>query len=357
VNSARNTLILVLALTTVGAGALAWRNYRELVGFRAAALDPGERNDLQKKIADLEKANRGLQDELAAAHSMSPEGADQTTVAEDRSPPEKNDNGARERGRYGFRQQFAAVRELMAKPEVQAMLATEQKGVLDARYAALFKSLNLPPDQIEKLKTLLLDRQNSIQDVLAAAREQGINPRDDPAAFRKLVTDAQNTANDNIKSLLGDAGYDQLNHYEQTLPQRNVVDALQQRLAYSDSPLSASQAEQLVQILASTAPQATNPNGTEGGGRRGGPVGDLGGRFGGFGGVASINAIGAGSAPITPAALSQAQSMLAPTQVAALQQLQQQQQTAQQLQQLYRSAIQQGTTSDQTTGGRRRGGG
>ena len=54
-------------------------------------------------------------------------------------------------------QQFAAVREMMARPEVQAMISQQQKAAIDARYAPLFKSLNLPPEQVDKLKALLAE--------------------------------------------------------------------------------------------------------------------------------------------------------------------------------------------------------
>lgn len=350
VSPARNTLIIVLALTAIGTGVLAWRQYEELVGLRAAALDPSERADLQKRIADLTKENRDLQDQLMAAHGVAADESDGAEAPADRpaETAKEPDNRRGSRGRGNFGQQFAAYRELMAKPEVQALLTNEQKGMLDARYAALFKNLNLPPEQLDKLKTLLLDRQNVFQDVLSAARDQGIDPREDRDAFRKLVTDAQNSINDNIKSLLGDSGYSQFTNYEQTMPQRNIVNALQQRLTYTDSPLTSSQADQLVQILASNAPAVANETG---GGRRGGEFMGRGVAMlaGGDGGGVAI--VGPGAAPITASAVNQAQSVLTQTQVSALQQLQQQQQNAQQLQQLYRNAIRQGNGGNATRKG------
>ena len=59
-------LILLLAGTTVGGAVLAWRQYGELVELRAAAMNRDERADMQKRVWDLEKANRELQDRLAA---------------------------------------------------------------------------------------------------------------------------------------------------------------------------------------------------------------------------------------------------------------------------------------------------
>jgi hypothetical protein len=354
VPSAKTYLILLLALTTIGGVVVGWRQYTELVELRAAAMNSNERAEMQKKIWDLQKTNRELQDQLAALRAEHPDG-DETAAAEDRSrggPPEAQRPGP-PNGRVPSAQQVA-MRELMAKPEVQAMITSEQKALLDYRYGALFRTLNLPPDQLEKLKTLLIDRQNVVQDVVAAARDQGIDPRQDRDAFNKMISDARNSVNDTIKSVIGDAGYNQLTTYDQTIPQRNLVSVLQQRLSYSE-PLTPSQADQLVQVLAANPAPSTSDgqrrfiNGAEFVGR--------------FAAGPSINAVvGPGAVTITPGAVNQAQGVLTPTQLAALQQLQQQQQTANQLEQMRRDALQKAGANSPPGGegpnaGRRRGGG
>jgi hypothetical protein len=367
VKSFRTCVILVLAATTVGGAVLAWRQYGELVELRAAAMNRGERADMQKRIWDLEKANRELQDRLAAQRDPGDlDGllavATGETLSTSRDRGGRGDRGGDSRGRSSSGlQQANAIRELMNKPEVQAMVTVQHKAAVEARYAPLFKNLNLPADQIEKLKTLLADRSTTMQDVMIAAREQGLNPRENPEAFRKVVADAQNQVNDAIKSVIGDQGFAQLTNYEQTLPQRNVVNELQQRLSYTSTPLTAAQAEQMVQILANNAPQrqpgnpgagggATRPSGATPVGREGPPHGgvvriDMGGFGGGPGGpglgmvMSSFDGIGRGTAPVTGAAVAQAQTVLAPPQVAALQQIQQQQQTQQQLKELVHDAL------------------
>jgi len=380
VKSPKTYLILLLALTTVGGAALAWRQYHELVELRAAAMNKSERADLQKRLWDLEKLNRELQDQLLAARGEAGGGMEGLLAGADGERPEgepgRGGRGERGgRGPGGGMQQMNAIRDLMAKPEVQAMLSVQQKAALEARYAALFKNLNLPPEQIERLKSLLLDRQTTVQDVFAAAREQGINPRSDPDAFRKLVADAQNEVNNSIKAAIGDAGFAQLQQYEQTQPQRNLVNDLTQRLNYSDMPLSAAQAEQLVQILAANQPERRNPGeagaptGAPSPGGRGGPGGGLFGggmvSIGGPGGLsfsAGGDNRGGATAQVTAGAIAQAQSVLAPSQLAALQQIQQQQQTQQQLQQLVRETVTasqaaSGAKAGNTAQPRRKGGG
>lgn len=373
-NSTKNYVIALLVLTTIGGATLAWNEYRELVGLRAAALSEKERADLQKRIWDLQKANKELEERLAAAGHV--EGEEMASDAEE-APAQPGDNRGQRGPQRGNRggQQFAAMRELMAKPEVQALLAAGQKAVIDGRYAALFKSLNLTPEQADKLKALLAERQNVRQDVMAAAREQGLDPRTDRDSMRKLVTDSQNAINENIKSLIGADAFSKLTNYEQTMPQRDLVSVLQQRLNATDTPLTTAQAEQLVQILAANTPPRNTGNANAGNnegfrfGAGGGPGG-----FGGFGGrdfgggalggaVASV--AGPGAAPITAQAVAQAAPVLSQPQLDVLQQLQQQQQNAQKLQQLMRGATQQNTqagtgnsTAQPAAGtGRRRGGG
>jgi hypothetical protein len=388
VKSPKTVLILLLAATTVGGAVLAWRQYAELVELRAAAMNRDERADLQKRVWDLEKLNRELQARLEAQRS--PGDLEGMLVAGDgteRKSDRGSDRGGRgergdPRGRgASFTQQANAIRDLVNKPEVQAMINLQQKAAIDARYAALFSNMNLAPEQVDRLKTLLAERSTTIQDVMSAARDQGIDPRENPAAFRKLIADAQNEINNSIKSVIGDQGFAQLTNYEQTLPQRNLVNELQQRLSYTSTPLTSTQAEQLVQILATNAPQRTasanaggttdqppaGPPGGRGGPRGGGFGPPDGGRGGGDIGGIIAGALGGGpgvgmllgaidggprgGATVTPAAVTQAQTVLVPTQLAALQQIQQQQQTQQQLQQLVHDTIRASQPTPNATGG------
>lgn len=339
-STAKNSVIALLALTTIAGAALSWRQYKELLDLRASASD---RADLQKRIWDLQKENRELSDQLAAARSSQPEAGDEGMAAAAPVNPANEGPRAR-RGFAGRAQQFAAIREAMQKPEVQALLSSAQKSLIASRYAPLFRTLNLSADQQDKLAALLAERQNTFRDVAQAARDEGVNPRTDPDGFQKLLQDARTSIDDSIKSVIGDGGYSQLTNYDQTMPQRNLVNILQQRLAYSDAPLTSAQSDQLVQILASNAPGGANPgngNGEWGGRGMGNPAGAF-----GLGGGRMMLAVGGGagaltSAPITAQAVSQASSVLNPGQLTALQQLQQQQQTAQELQQIVRNTWQQ----------------
>ena len=365
--SLKTYLIVFLALTSIGGSILAWQQYAELVELRAAAMNKHERADLQKRVWELEKLNKQLRDQ-PAIHPTSEDTEAMLAAMSDEKAAERRQRPEGRAGRGGDpMQQFAAVRDLMAKPEVQALMNSQQKAAVEARYAALFKSLNLAPEQTEKLKSILADRQTTMQDVFMAARDQGIDPRTDRAAFQKLMEVARTDINNSIKSVVGESGFTQFETYEKTLPQRNVVNQLQQRLSYSDTPLSSTQADQLVQILAAnTPPPAVRPAANSGaapaglgeraiffgggGPGAGGPPGGrgpdagvlgavLGSVMGGGGGQLTLGGGGTATAPITPTAVNQAQAVLAGPQVAALQQLQQQQQNQQQLTKIVGEAL------------------
>lgn len=356
--SPQTLLVALFALTTLGGGVLAWQQYGELVELRASAMNRDERADMQKRVWDLEKNLRELQDQLAAARARPSDGADALlAAATDGEPPsgEREGRGGRgdPRGGRGGNpmQQALAVRDLMSKPEVQAMLSLQQKAAVEARYGALFRTLNLTPEQTDKLKGLLADRSNTRMDVMSAAQEQGIDSRSNPEEVRKLFTAAQNELNNSIKAVVGENGFAQLQNYEQTLPQRGLVNDLQQRLSFSDTPLSASQADSLVQILASNAaprPTSSRSSPSPAPGSGSDAPGGRGSDFGGFGGpsmsamvgmVEGMTRGGGSGVTVTAGAVAQAQSVLAPSQLAALQQIQQQQQAQQQLQQLVRETL------------------
>jgi len=372
-SSARTSLFVFLAATTLGGALLAWRQYGELVELRALGVKKDERADLQKRLWDLEKRNRDLQGQLLASRSGA---ADPATEGKpnDRGPGRQekdlaaNGSAPRDRGM----QQLVAMRELLGKPEVQAMVNLQQKSAVEQRYAPFFKNLNLPTEQIDKLKALLAERATTVQDVLSVATEQGMNPRENPAAFRKLIATAQNEITSSMRAVIGDAGLAQLSSYEQSIPQRTIVNDLQMRLSYTSTPLTPAQADQLVGILAANPParkkdtptgqpNAVGPAQGVGVMRDGARTADLtmslgaGGSappemsawimsalIGGLGlpgGGNDAPARGAAASLITPAALSQAQGVLAPPQAAALQQIQQQQQSQQELRQLINETL------------------
>lgn len=333
----KNYIILLLALAVSAVGALAWIQYRELRRLRAAGLSDGQRADLQKRLWDLEKRKNELEAEVAQLRARGGPGNsaedenDALAANEARGPVRPPE------GRFNRRAGFNNLSTLLENPEFNKLWTTQQKALLDSRYAALFKNLNLSPADLDKFKGLLVDKQNAMMDVMAAARDQGLNPRnpDDRTQIASLIQTAQAQVDANIRQTLGDAQFTQYQNYEQTLPQRNVVNQLSQALSYSAAPLQAFQVDQLVNILAANAParsQAANA-------------------WFGMGPMAAGTLVSVRDAPITDAAVTQAASVLTPPQLAALQQLQGEQQAQRQIGQMMRQIFSNGGTQVQPVSG------
>jgi len=235
VKSPSNILIALLAASVLAVGLLAYSQYRELILLRAQVA-ANDSSGLSKKLADAQKTIRSLEDRLAALRGRGMrEGAD---AAGGDNPD--NNAGANGRGRGGRWGGFAA---LGSNPEFQKLLAIQAKGRIAQTYGALFKSLNLSPDQLAQFQQLLADKQQAMMDVLQAAREQGINPRTDPDGFKTLMSQAVAQTDQSIQQAIGDGAFQQYQQYQQTLPERNVVNSLQQQLSYTQTPLTDDQAK------------------------------------------------------------------------------------------------------------------
>jgi len=318
--------IVALALTTCVAAALAWNLYLKVIKLRAAALDDPARADLQKRLWDLEKRNKDLEAQLANRRARG------YGTADDGSNRDAAGNAAeagRPGGRFNRRGGFANISNLLDNPQFNRLWTQEQKDRVKLAYADLFKRLNLSPDQADKLNSLLVERQESVLDVLSAASAQGVTGRDQIGA---LIQQANASVDSQIQSLLGPDGYAQYTNYLQTQPQRNQVNELQTRLAAAGLPqLQDFQTQQLTQILAQNT-----ESGTSGGG---GPRGGNGGMGGIMGGIFGSNVTGPA---ISPNAVTQAGTVLTAEQLQAFQQMQQEQATQQQVMSLLRQTFMNG---------------
>ncbi len=336
----KSILLLILLTASIGCGVFAWRQHRELVELRAALTDRGE---WQRKAGELETRNREQRAQLAARSSAGKEAAVDASSSGPRRVSNDATNVLSADSSATVEIQTAAIRELMNQPDVQAMLNVQRRAAIEQRYNDLFKKLNLPPERIEKLKALLEERSNTMQDMIAAARDQGINLRTNPEG-RKLVTDTQNQLNESIKATIGDDGFAKLSSYERTTPQRTVVGDLEQRLSYTSAPLTPIQAEQLVQILAANPVPRTAVPAPASGASSPSPAATGALVRNAMTAVPGVSVLmgaaddtGRSAIPnylISQPALAQAQAILSPQQLASLQNLQQQQQTQQQLKNL-----------------------
>lgn len=325
----KNYLILLLALTTIAGGAFAWNQYQELIRLRADSRSDNARTDLQKRLWDLEKRNNELESEIAGLRARGNLAADAADGGDAGSTGAENRPGpARGPGRFNGRNGPANLTTLLQNPEFNKLWTDQQKARINGTYGALFKSLNLTPEQTAQFQNLLVERQMSMLDVLSAASAEGITGR---AQIGSLIQQAGSAIDSQIQALLGPDGYSQYTNYQQTMPQRNQVNQLQTLLVTSNgTPLQDYQTQQLTQILAQNSAASSSGQRTGGGG---------GGFYGAMGALGGLFPTPVTGPTITTNAVAQAASVLTPAQLQVLQQMQQQQAAQQQITSMLRQSF------------------
>lgn len=137
-------------------------------------------------------------------------------------------------------------------PIDKAMIAAHQKIAVDFNkdlreqtgkvYGTIFKQLNLPADVQQKVIDILMQAQQRLEQQAFEAAQSGSFPA--PPSPREIQM--QQAQQDNqLRSVLGDAGFAQFNQYRTTIPDRTIIDQMNQQGAN----LSESQSQQLLQIL------------------------------------------------------------------------------------------------------------
>ena len=146
--SPKNILLVLLAAAVVAVAALSWSQYRELIGLRAQLAD-GDNATLKKELADARATIKSLENRLLAMRGRRGGGGAGDEAADGEGAGENGGPEGRRGGRFGA---FAAM---AANPEFQKLLAVQMRGRIQQTYGALFKSLNLSPDQLAQFQGLL----------------------------------------------------------------------------------------------------------------------------------------------------------------------------------------------------------
>jgi hypothetical protein len=109
------------------------------------------------------------------------------------------------------------------------------------------KSLNLDNDQQEKLTVLLANKINAPIDARESALAQGIT--DGSPEMSRAFRDTMKSADDEIKALVGDSGFQDLNALSRQISSRNLVNAsLGREFIAGGQPLTADQVNALADV-------------------------------------------------------------------------------------------------------------
>lgn len=222
----------------------------------------------------------------------------------------------------GPARRLRGVDTLMSDSVYQKAMLTQMRGSLDGRYAGLFRRLNLPLEQLNRLKDLLVERQASTMDAFVAGRTSGgVLPGGE--AMRSLVQETQAEIDAGIHALLGDDQFQQYEDFNANSAQYALADQLERRLSYTPTPLTTEQADELVRIFREYQP-ATGPESQAGFNFvTAGPAGLV--------GSAGVFIGNAGARVLSDETMDQAGTILTPEQLTALKEIQAEQRAQQEM--------------------------
>ncbi len=286
--------LLVLFIAAAGGAWWNWSRQQDLAGLREPKLATGERAKNEQLLSEAQARVRQLQ----AAQT---EAAARKNSRAEPSPLSGADGAALPPG--------AGAKK--APPEATLELANlarlETTAGVDQGYGALFgmlgREVSLTPDQLGRLRSLLVKRQEV---------ELEIQPGADGTTSLDAVASAFAGIDEQIKQALGDVGYATLLRYENTLSQRNAVDLAARTLDHNATPFSQAQTNQLVSVLMQFPAQGED-------------------RVSGRANLAVLFDSPTSASTITDEAIAAAAGMLSPDQLRALQLAQQHQQAQRKL--------------------------
>lgn len=141
-----------------------------------------------------------------------------------------------------------ASRLVAAHPEVLALFKTAFIARFDAEYRAYFDQIALSPERVERFKTRLFQDKIDQLDLRWIGQAQGAK-RDDPA-YRTLRKQQEETLSNDLKTMVGQEGYEALEQFRRANGVRGFVDDLATAMQLGDKPMTLDQQDQLVQTIA-----------------------------------------------------------------------------------------------------------
>ncbi len=300
---AKNIALVAVTLAALVLGGLSWQQRNQLHALQTAFDEvAAERDAAREQIRTTER-------QLALA--------EESRRSVPRPAPSVSQVPATNNVSSGGPVPAMAMRmPAMDSEAAQKAMAASTKASLDQRYGALFRRLQLDPGTLDQLKDLLTEKQMSRVDVLRAAQAQGLNPATHQQELDELINSVHEDIDAGIQALLGEERFKEYQQYNENINAYGLLDQVERRLSYTNSPLQEAQTDALLRVLIESAPAANTPAGPE----MAGMV-----RFAVANGP--VTTIVGGQPRISEATLAAARGVLSPTQMEALQQMHAEQQS------------------------------
>jgi hypothetical protein len=128
-----------------------------------------------------------------------------------------------------------------------------RKGELDFEYAMLFRQLNLPPGQLDGLKTLIVERNQAIYDATQLAKEEGLVFAS-TAEEKAVATSALGDIDGQIATLLGADGFRNFREHVDLKFYRQVAEMARRNAPSFSDPTDDERVRELARQLRQVAP-------------------------------------------------------------------------------------------------------
>jgi RNA polymerase sigma factor (sigma-70 family) len=303
-------ILAVVAVVAIGSALYQAGAKREAEAEAASVTR--ERDALQARLAALEKRVRQSDSRIAAVSKETGAASPPTAAAAPNQLALQN----------------PALEYVLEHPETHAAFVEQDMLRMKLRYGGFFKAAGLSAEQQERVLSVMKETRASQLDIMVALHTQGFgrNNHENPEAVTKMVVESARDAfrqrDASLRAVLGDEGLKAMQKYQGTMYDRNVAEQMAGRLYSTDEPLTAQQAERLMQVL------AENPYQRRAGSLPGNTVNGMEiseelytARYAQAmkeGGMSRLD----WQAPVTDAALARAQAVLTPTQLTVLKQVQ-----------------------------------
>jgi RNA polymerase sigma factor (sigma-70 family) len=221
---------------------------------------------LSQEVTELKSRLAGKEAELQAAeekHRLTGEQTAGQAKAPDEAGAVKTPGSGRAAGGAAAASQsspassFAGKMDILyANPEYVQMEMERAALGLGMQYGPLYRQLGLTEGQIREFEAIMLERQQAMIDLFAAARTKGVSI-DDPS-LRQLNDPAQESMQPKLQALLGPEGFERFKSYTafgESIA-RSAVGNLAMRL-HATAPITPEQSDRLTGVIARNTPKPT----------------------------------------------------------------------------------------------------
>lgn len=224
----RNIAIVLLSAAVAVLGAVCIHQYRQALKVPPPPVE-------RKYATSPRVAPDSTKDWIAPTRVPAPVKRDAAPRRE--APPAESAEPAADDAQGGMKPPamlMAGIAQMLKNPAMKSMIRGQQKVALDMQYGQLFQCLDLPPQKMEALKEILLDRQMAFMDGGISMIAPGTSDEDRRVKAEDLAR-IKTEYDQKVTDLIGTENASLYTQYEETQPERMQVQMFKQGLSGADA--------------------------------------------------------------------------------------------------------------------------